>query len=356
MTFGTIAATSLRSERNRVVRRRRRLPHAALVLALTFGTTSLVAHAGVINVDWQAPTTNADGSPLIDLASYRVYAATSVPSCPSSAFEAYAAPGPTPAPGETVAATLTSLSTGTTYWVRVSAVDSGGNESECTTAVSGVARTEIDPTPSALNFSGVTIGTTKTLDFTVQNLGETTLTGVATATAPFNIVSGQTLNVAPGTSQAVRVSFTPPAEQVFGASVTFTTSDDQISRPVSGSGVMAAPAVLQFNQAAYTVTEGGAATITVTRTGGTQGGVTASYAIGNGTATAGTDYTAASGTLTFGPGVTTQTFTVGTARDKRAESGETVTLTLGNPQGGAVLGALNAAILTINDKAGRRGR
>ena len=328
----------------------------ALILALTFGPTSLVAHAGTMGVEWEAPTTNADGSPLIDLMSYRVYAATSVPSCPGSAFEAFAAPGPTPTPGEIVGATLTSLSTGTTYWVRVSAVDSGGNESACTTAVSGVAHTDIDPTPSALNFSGVAIGTTKTMDFTVQNLGATSLTGIVTSTAPFSIVSGGALNVAPGASQAVRVAFTPPAEQVFGASVTFITSADQVSRSVSGTGVMTTPAVLQFTQAAYAVTEGGTATITVTRTGSTDGGVSASYSIGSGSATAGADYKTAGGILTFGAGVTSQTFTVATVRDKTAEAAETITLTLSNPQGGAVLGTQNLAVLTISDKSTGNGR
>jgi hypothetical protein len=156
------------------------------------------------------------------------------------------------------------------------------------------------------------------------------------------------------------VGFTPLAEQTFGASVTFATNGDAVSRPVSGAGVMATPAVLQFSQPAYAVTEGGAITITVTRTGGTHGGVTASYAISNGTATAVADYAAASGTLTFGAGVTSQTFTVRTARDKTVEAAETIVLTLSNPQGGAILGTPGAAILTVNDKdrarAGRRAK
>jgi len=358
MAVGTIAAARLSVER---VARRRRL-YAALVLALAFGATPVVADAGYLELDWQAPTTNADGSPLLDLAGYRVYTATSVPPCPSSAFDVLAAPGPSPAPGETVAATLTSLNAGATYWVRVSAVDTAGNESPCTAAVSGVARTDINPTPSALSFGTVTVGTTKTMDFTVQNSGATSVTGTVTSNAPFSVVSGGTLNVAPGASQSVRVGFTPQGEQVYGASVTFTTSGDQVSRSVSGSGVMATPvvtpALLQFDRAAYTVTEGGAVTITVTRTGGSQDGVTVNYAIGGGTASAGADYTAASGTLTFGAGVMSRTFTVSTARDKRLEAAETIMLTLSNPQGGAALGTPSTAVVTVNERTrtGRWGR
>jgi hypothetical protein len=360
MAFGTIAGTRSSVGRTHLIQRCwRRLPAASL-LVLAFAATPVVVHAGFIDLDWVSPTTNADGSPLLDLASYRVYVATSIPSCPGTTFEAFAAPGPSPAPGETVAVTLTSLSTNATYWVRVSAVDASGNESACTEGVSGVARADINPSPSALNFGTAPVGTTTTMDFSVQNLGASTLTGTATSPAPFSIVSGGTLNVAPGASQVVRVGFTPVAEQVFGANVTFTTNGDQVSRSVSGTGVMATPAVLQFSQAAYAVTEGGAATITVTRTGGSHGGVTASYAVSNGTAIAGVDYTAAGGTLTFGAGVLSQTFTVRTTSDKTVETAETISLTLSNPQGGAILATPNPAILTMNDKNragnGRRGK
>jgi hypothetical protein len=326
-------------------------------LAFAFISVPLVANAGFLDLEWNAPTTNADGSPLLDLGSYRVYAGTSPPTCPGTNFQALAAPNPSPLPGDTVPAALTALTAGTTYWVQISAVDMSGNESGCTPAVSGVARTDIDATPTVLNFGTVAIGTAATLDFTVQNLGATSLTGTATSTAPFSIVSGGTLNVAPGASQVVRVAFTPLAEQVFGASVTFTTNSDVVSRPVSGMGVMAAPAALQFSQAAYTVTEGGAATITVTRTGGSHGGVTVNYTTSNGTATAGADYSPASGTLTFGSGAMTQTFTVSTAQDKSVEAAETITLTLSVPQGGVILGTPNTAILTVNDKdRARSGR
>src|SRR5205823_5730175 len=73
-------------------------------------------------------------------------------------------------------------------------------------------------------------------------------------------------------------------------------------------------------------------------------------AISDGTAKAGTDYTAASGTLTFGPGETSQTFTV-PLRDNGLVTldGLTVTLTLSQPGGGATLGSAATAVLTLLD-------
>ena len=56
--------------------------------------------------------------------------------------------------------------------------------------------------------------------------------------------------------------------------------------------------------------------------------VTVNYATSNGTATAGADYTATSGTLTFTPGQTTKTFNVAVLADSLNEADETVILTL----------------------------
>src|SRR5438309_2299974 len=110
--------------------------------------------------------------------------------------------------------------------------------------------------------------------------------------------------------------------------------------------------VVQFSSATYTVNEGvlsGKAVIKVTRSGGSASGVTVNYSTGDGTATAGSDYTATSGTLTFGAGVTSKTFTIPIINDALDEPNETVILTLSNPTGGATLGTRSTAVLTIVD-------
>src|SRR5262249_18833271 len=89
--------------------------------------------------------------------------------------------------------------------------------------------------------------------------------------------------------------------------------------------------------------------ITVTRTGGSNVPVSVNYATSNGTATAGADYTAVSGTLTFGIGDTSKTFTVPIINDTLVEGNETVNLTLSSPTSGATLGGQATAVLTIQD-------
>ena len=111
-----------------------------------------------------------------------------------------------------------------------------------------------------------------------------------------------------------------------------------------------AAGALQFSSATYSIGEnGGSATITVVRDGGTAGSVTVDYATSDGSATAGADYTAASGTLTFAQGEASKTFTVPILDDGNAETDETVNLTLTNATGGATLGTVPTAVLTIID-------
>ena len=117
-----------------------------LVLGLALALLSVVvlapaAYAGILDLTWTAPTTNADGTALTDLASYRVYYGTSTVTCPGgSTFVTVPSATASPPPGTTVNYRLTGLQTGTTYYVGVTAVDTSGNESSCSNAASGVAR------------------------------------------------------------------------------------------------------------------------------------------------------------------------------------------------------------------------
>ena len=63
------------------------------------------------------------------------------------------------------------------------------------------------------------------------------------------------------------------------------------------------------------------------------GPVTVDYATSDGTATAGDDYTATSGTLTFAAGETTKTVAVPVLDDAVEDNGETVNFTLSNASG-----------------------
>ena len=77
--------------------------------------------------------------------------------------------------------------------------------------------------------------------------------------------------------------------------------------------------------------------------------VTVAYAVTGGTATGGgVDFTLASGTLTFSPGVTTQNIGIAVVNDTRDEDDETVEVTLSSPAN-ATLGAIITHTYTILD-------
>jgi N-acetylneuraminic acid mutarotase len=106
----------------------------------------------------------------------------------------------------------------------------------------------------------------------------------------------------------------------------------------------------QFSSAASSASDRDAGvTITVLRTGAGAGTVTVAYATQDGSATAGKDYTAISGTLTFAPGQTSQTFTVPLLNDPTADGADAFTVTLGSPTGGARLGTPATATVSLHD-------
>ena len=140
--------------------------------------------------------------------------------------------------------------------------------------------------------------------------------------------------------------------------------------PITTGPTNTAPAIFSVTAATITITDSDSAlafaftdfsvgeatplaTITVLRSGSTNGTVMVDYVTSNGTATAGADYTAVSGTLTFGDGVVSQTFNVPILDDILVEGNETVLLALTNPVGlgnvGALLGTPATATLTIVD-------
>src|SRR5207237_906603 len=107
---------------------------------------------------------------------------------------------------------------------------------------------------------------------------------------------------------------------------------------------------VQFSAGAYNVAEnGGNVTITVTRTGGADGAITVQYATSDGTAKAPQNYIATSGTLSFAAGDTSKSFTVSIVDNSRPDGDKTFNLTLSGPAGGAVLGSVGTAVMTITD-------
>ena len=113
--------------------------------------------------------------------------------------------------------------------------------------------------------------------------------------------------------------------------------------------VIAGPASLSVADAE--VEEGADATLdfTVTLSKARSAATTVDYATSNGTATAGSDYTLTSGTLSFGPQETSKTVSVPVLDDAVDEGSETMSLTLSNPSPSSVRLANARATGTITN-------
>jgi photosystem II stability/assembly factor-like uncharacterized protein len=109
------------------------------------------------------------------------------------------------------------------------------------------------------------------------------------------------------------------------------------------------PPSIQFVLADYVTNEvDNFKSIEVFRKGNIAGAASVDYATSDGTANQRTDYTPASGTLSFAPGELSKSFTVLIKNNEIDDGDRTVNLTLSNPSG-AVLGTPAMAVLTILD-------
>jgi hypothetical protein len=217
-------------------------------------------------------------------------------------------------------------------------------------AVNATAGTPADFTAKAVQGQQPNISGTNAL----QRYWTLTATGL-TANLTFNYLAGDVV----GTEANYKIfkydgsftQFTPNSLDTTNHIATLngvsSFSDWTLAEPVavqSGN--------LQFSAVNYNDSETNAdhtATITVARTGGTDGAVSVHYATSDGTATtADNDYVATSGDLNWAAGdATNKTFTVTVKGDTTFEADETVNLTLTLPTGGSSLGSPNPATLTI---------
>jgi hypothetical protein len=104
---------------------------------------------------------------------------------------------------------------------------------------------------------------------------------------------------------------------------------------------------LQFGAPSASASEGGTATLSVTRTGSTTHPVSVDYTTAPGTASV-NDYTPASGTLSWAAGDSAaKTISIPIADDQASEGAESFGVSLLNPAGGATLGSPASATVTI---------
>ncbi|MCA0231908.1 MAG: GEVED domain-containing protein [Bacteroidetes bacterium] len=178
------------------------------------------------------------------------------------------------------------------------AVDVGYTAGVLITPITATSGTDFTFTNATLSFTG-NAGETKTVDVTVNGDLQVELDEAFTVGLNNIVASGR--NIAPGTVGTGTI-----------------TNDDN--------------ATITIND--VTLTEGNAGStnfvFTVSLSNSVDANVSLNYATADGTATAGTDYTAGSGSLIFFPGETTKTITVPVAGDLTGEPNETFFVNLSN--------------------------
>jgi subtilisin family serine protease len=223
-----------------------------------------------------------------------------------------------------------------------------------------------DPLPAvSINDPKITEGQSgiKNLNFSVTLSGASatavsvnyaTLAGTATGGDDFNSAQG-TLIFNPGqTSRTVSVAIrgdtlAEPDETflvalsnatgaaIFDAEATGTIQNDDVSIRIADTNVSEADSGL------------GETTFTATLSAPVDFPVTVTYATTNSTASAGSDYLAASGTLQFAPGQVSQTITTILLNDLRNEIDERFLVNLSNPAGAILADSQGAATIVDND-------
>jgi RHS repeat-associated protein len=136
----------------------------------------------------------------------------------------------------------------------------------------------------------------------------------------------------------------------------WSSSDANITKQIVPSSALfndgqLAVGSLAFSSPTFSVNEDGTPVtiVTINRTGGSSGAVSARINLTNGTATAPSDYNNTAITVNFAAGEISKTVTVPIVNDTFPEPDETVQLILTNPTGGATIGGQNTATLNIVD-------
>lgn len=126
----------------------------------------------------------------------------------------------------------------------------------------------------------------------------------------------------------------------------YDKADNRTSVVVTGAG----PPLPAFSISDASVSEGGTLSFNVTKSGTASGTLTVNFATSNGTATAGSDFTGNSGTLSFTVAETSKPVNVATLQDSLYEGDESLTVTLsGASSGSTIADGVGAGTITDDD-------
>ncbi len=209
-------------------------------------------------------------------------------------------------------------------------------------------------------------GTSFTIALNSVPTGTVTVPLSISSTNPAAQLSASSLVFTPAnalTPQAVTVtavgsSGAPGPAVIATVNVGLATSSDPKYNGLAGAsatvGVYASATssgAIEFAAANFTYVEtAGKATITLNRLGGSQGSVSVFFVTSDGSSASSGKYTPLSGSLSFGPGVTTKSFSIALVDPGHNLQGDQIVdLTLSKPTGGATLGVISSATLTLQD-------
>ena len=190
------------------------------------------------------------------------------------------------------------------------------------------------------------------------SLTYSTADGTAVAGEDYTAATDAVLSFGPGvTSNTIRVAIDDDdAEE----SVTETFSVHLSLTPLGiGGGDLEATGTIRDDDGAARLTIGdasasegdGSLSFTVTLAGQSSGSVTVEYATAAATATAGRDYTEASGTLTFAPGDIKKTITVALLDDDVHEGSETFSVSLSDADGAMLEDGTGTGTIVDDDES-----
>src|SRR6185503_9690074 len=191
--------------------------------------------------------------------------------------------------------------------------------------------------------------------FTSVTVQFQTIAGTATAGVDYTNVSGQLTFGAFETFKTISVPITDDllieSDETFTIRLFNANGAALISPSNAVVTIVENDTSVSFGAATFSVSETVSnAVIPVVRLGGTAGTVSVQAFTTNGTATAGVDYVPIpNASITFLPGVTSQSLVITLNDELLVEGNETIGLRLVNPMG-AVLGTPNTATLTILDE------
>jgi uncharacterized repeat protein (TIGR01451 family) len=248
--------------------------------------------------------------------------------------------------------------------------DSANNQNSETLTVAPSVNLSVALVPTSAT---AVVGRSLTFTATVYNAGPNPATGVA-LTLPMpagfafdstiasagssGMVGGQVVatlgDVNPGSTVTVTIVVTPKESGTVTETVSVTAAENELdaanTSATSTVTVMESPGTVQFDSSLYSVSStAGVAMLTVERTVGSLGAVTVQYQTVAVNATPGLDFEMTSGTLTFAAGQTVGMISVPILNDLWQNHNDLVNVLLSSPGGGATLGSVSTAQLTIVD-------